>query len=342
MLAFHKLSPAGALIPKNCKLVLGVSCFVLERVHLLALDGFGMSTFVLQLVLALCLLSGHAWARAPSASNAQYYDKQVNVFNSEGDLPQLAYADIAASRGESLVCLCTDDGGVVLCTPTWSGAPLLDRRVIDKIAKVDDGGIWVAFAGLAGDGRSLVRIARRICASHRLQFNAPPTLRYLTKSIADIQHDATLSGSERPFGANLIVMGYDQGAETPQVLLSRASGSISQWRAAAIGKNAVKALAHLEAKLVASTAEKLVRRPATAIEAAAMALDLFRQHGMSLCPYSTAQCACSNDHIPPTLQTCPHHSPLGLKTKTKTRKTSKSPPRRIQINSLFESATCTD
>ena len=215
-----------------------------------------------------------------SSGGARWADKQVNVFNSEGDLPQLAYADVAASRGETVICLTTEDGAVVLCTPTASNAPLLDRRVVDKVSKVDEDGIWAAFAGLAGDGRALVRVSRRVCANYRLMFNAPPTLRYLTKSVADAQHEATLSGSERPFGVNLLLFGFEQGAEEPSVFLSKASGHMSQWRAVAIGRRADRAQEHLEAALVVSSAQRVVRRPASALEAASIALDVLSKDNM--------------------------------------------------------------
>ena len=130
------------------------------------MTGLGRSWILFALVLRFGL--------AMSSGGARWADKQVNVFNSEGDLPQLAYADVAASRGETVICLTTEDGAVVLCTPTASNAPLLDRRVVDKVSKVDEDGIWAAFAGLAGDGRALVRVSRRVCANYRLMFNAPP------------------------------------------------------------------------------------------------------------------------------------------------------------------------
>lgn len=215
-----------------------------------------------------------------SSGGARWADKQVNVFNSEGDLPQLAYADVAASRGETVICLTTEDGAVVVCTPTASNAPLLDRRVMDKVSKVDEEGIWAAFAGLAGDGRALVRVSRRVCANHRLMFNAPPTLRYLTKCVADAQHEATLSGSERPFGVNLLLFGFEQGAEEPSVFLSKASGHMSQWRAVAIGRHADRAQEHLEAALVVSSSQRVVRRPASAFEAASIALDVLSKDNM--------------------------------------------------------------
>ena len=230
-------------------------------------------------ILAVARSSTGSGSRGAGGGSSRYYDKQVNVFNAEGDLPQLTYADIAASRGDSLICIATEDNCVVLCTPTGSRAVLQDRRVIDKISKVDDG-IWAAFAGLAGDGRALIRISRKLSASYRLSFNAPPTLRFLTKSIADVSHEATLSGSERPYGVNLLILGFEPGAESPQVFLSKASGHLSQWRAVAIGRNYDRALAHLEARLVANSQDKLVRKPATVLQAAEMALDIFRQEDM--------------------------------------------------------------
>lgn len=230
------------------------------------------------LVLVAILSTASSSSRGGSSST-RTYDKQVNVFNAEGDLPQLAYADIAASRGDSLICIATEDNCLVLCTPTGSRAALQDRRVIDKISKLDEG-LWAAFAGLAGDGRALVRTSRKLSANYRLSYNAPPTLRFLAKSIADINHEATLTGGERPYGVNLLMLGYEPGAEVPQVFLSKASGHLSQWRAVAIGKNSDRAMAHLETCLVSSAKDKLVKKPESVMQAAEMALDIFRQENM--------------------------------------------------------------
>ena len=59
--------------------------------------------------------------------------------------------------------------------------------------------------------------------------------------------DYTFSSGERPYGLNVILVGYDSSVhERPKIFCMNASGNIFQCRAAAVGKNSEKALKELE------------------------------------------------------------------------------------------------
>jgi len=214
----------------------------------------GMRYVLLLLFTTLLSLLSSGSSRSGSSSATSRYDRSINIFSPEGDLLQVAYADIAGSKGESLVCIVTNDSCAVLCTPSPINEALLDRRSTDKVCKVDEN-IYAAFAGLAGDGRSLVRVARKICTNYRLKFGCSPSVQYLSKAIGEVQHEATLTGGERPYGVHMLLFGFDQNAQaaSPSVFLSKASGHVSQWKAVAIGKNADKALLHMEKKFASSS-----------------------------------------------------------------------------------------
>ena len=67
----------------------------------------------------------------------------------------MAYADQAGENGAPVVCLTTSERSIVLVYPASARmARLLDRRCVDKLARVDDG-IWLATAGLLGDARQV-------------------------------------------------------------------------------------------------------------------------------------------------------------------------------------------
>ena len=75
------------------------------------------------------------------------YDKSINVFSPEGDLLQVCYAELAAEKGETVLCLPTSDDGFIVCIPSDPNHDILiDKRVIDKISKIDNE-IWLAFSG---------------------------------------------------------------------------------------------------------------------------------------------------------------------------------------------------
>lgn len=135
-------------------------------------------------------------ARSISDFKASRYDKSINVFSPNGDLLQVAYAEIAAERGETAICLPTSEDGFIICMRANSNQNvLLDRNVIDKVSKVDDN-VWMIFAGLAGDGRALIRIARQFCSEFRIKFGSSPALSAIAKQLGETQHKATVVGSK--------------------------------------------------------------------------------------------------------------------------------------------------
>lgn len=123
------------------------------------------------------------------------YDKSISLFSPDGELMQVKYADKAGSNGPSLVCIISGGESVVLCSPAVSANSLLDRRCIDKVSQVDES-IWIAFAGLLGDGRHITRKAREYCNNYQAKFGCRPTVSALAQHIGTIQHEASVKGGD--------------------------------------------------------------------------------------------------------------------------------------------------
>jgi 20S proteasome alpha/beta subunit len=123
------------------------------------------------------------------------YDKSISLFSPDGDLLQIKYADKAGANGLSLVCIVTAANSIVLCSPSLPSHGLMDRRCIDKVSKVDEG-IWVAFAGLLGDGRYIIRKARQFCNSYQMKFGCRPDVAALAQHIGSLQHEASVKGGK--------------------------------------------------------------------------------------------------------------------------------------------------
>lgn len=122
------------------------------------------------------------------------YDKSINLFSPEGDLLQVGYAEIASEKGSTVVCAPVNDNSLVVCIESDPDFDiLLDKKHIDKISKVDDN-IWMCFSGLVGDGRSMVRKARKFCLEYHVQYGSSPTVSSLANYLGEIQHQATLAG----------------------------------------------------------------------------------------------------------------------------------------------------
>ena len=197
----------------------------------------------------------------PGASGGKY-DNSITLFSPEGELKQVTYADLAGQRGPALLVATSAAKDIVICTQCAAVDALVDRRAVDKVNKIDDN-VFIAFAGLAGDGLALVRDARSFCINHKVAYGCAPAVSAVARHIGDVQHKATITGSERPYGLQTVVLGFDDSgpgaAAAPKVYLVKASGQVSQWRAVAIGKGCAGCMEQLEKRAGAGVLESSTR-----------------------------------------------------------------------------------
>lgn len=199
------------------------------------------------------------------------------TFSPSGDLLQVEGADMAGMLGNPLIaCVSEVDQSIVLCTKPLPLQSLMDSRSIDKVSKVDSN-IWIAFSGLAGDGRSLVRLARQFCSSFRMEFGCAPPVIAVARELGDIQHKCTMGSKERPYGVHCLILGFDdiandesktinedegddmgdearkvereQSSLSPKIFLTKPSGQVTRWRGVAIGRNCYKTQEQLEEEI---------------------------------------------------------------------------------------------
>ena len=83
------------------------------------------------------------------------------------------------------------------------------------------------------------------CQSYRFQYEDEPSIDYVTKYIATTQQRYTQKGGTRPFGVSCFVAGFKSETE-PKLYMTEPSGSLTSWKANAIGKNAKNLREYLE------------------------------------------------------------------------------------------------
>ena len=171
-------------------------------------------------------------------SKVPAYDKAATMFSPDGRLYQVEYASKIVEQGTTGVGV-VFAGGVVLAADKSITSKLVVPESIEKIFKID-GNIGVVSAGLVGDARRLVGIARRQAQDNKLVFSENIQVETMAKEIAETKQAFTQYGGLRPFGVAFIIGGYDE--KGARLFETEPSGALAEYRAVAIGRNKEKAM----------------------------------------------------------------------------------------------------
>ncbi|KAH8301737.1 hypothetical protein KR059_010310 [Drosophila kikkawai] len=215
------------------------------------------------------------------------YDRAVTIYSPDGHLLQVEYAQEAVRKGSTVVSqdvsfqlkdifqctpylkigLCTTNS-IVLGMEKKNVNTLQEERTVRKICMLDDH-VVMTFAGLTADARIIVSRAQAEAQSHRLNFEKPVSVEYITRwvklngirffhypscffftffqcrFIAQMKQKYTQSNGRRPFGLSCLVGGFDEDG-TPHLFQTEPSGIFYEWKASGTGRSGALARAHME------------------------------------------------------------------------------------------------
>jgi len=174
----------------------------------------------------------------PMQSKVPAYDKVPTMFSPDGRLYQVEYASKIVEQGTTGVGIVYKDG-VIFAADKSVQSKLVYPDSIEKIFKIDKN-IGVVSAGLVGDARRLVGIARRQSQDNKMIYSEPIQVEVMAKEIAETKQAFTQYGGLRPFGVSFIVGGMDE--KGPQLFQTEPSGALAEYKAVAIGRNKEKAM----------------------------------------------------------------------------------------------------
>jgi proteasome alpha subunit len=177
-------------------------------------------------------------------SKVPAYDKVPTMFSPEGRLYQVEYATKIVEQGTTGVGVVCKDC-ILLAADKIVQSKLILPKSIEKIFKVDEN-IAVVSAGLVGDARRLVRIARKQAQDNRMVFSEKIQVAVMAKEIAETKQAFTQYGGLRPFGVAFVVGGVDETGA--RLFVTEPSGALAEYKASAIGRNKDLAMGVFEKK----------------------------------------------------------------------------------------------
>lgn len=175
-------------------------------------------------------------------SEVPAYDKAATMFSPDGRLYQVEYASKIVEQGSTGIGIIYNEG-VVLVADKNVQSKLVIPESIEKIFKIDNN-IAVVSAGLVGDARRLVGIARKQAQDNKMVYSEDIQIEVMAKEIAETKQAFTQYGGLRPFGVAFIIGGVDE--KGAKIFETEPSGALAEYKAVAVGRNRDKAMEVLE------------------------------------------------------------------------------------------------
>lgn len=178
------------------------------------------------------------------ASSGSGYDLSSSTFSPDGRIFQVEYATKAVEHaGTAIGILCSD--GVILGVQK----PLLQKMLVSSFSQriyTVASNCGVGMTGFVPDGRQIVTRGMEEAASYVSNYGAsiPPST--LADRMASYVHYFTLHGALRPFGASVLIAGYDEETKKPSLHMVEPNGMAYGYFACAAGKGRQPAKTELE------------------------------------------------------------------------------------------------
>ena len=116
---------------------------------------------------------------------------------------------------------------------------------LNKFFKYTSVLLLIFSAGLVGDARRVVQIARQESQENQMYYDQPIETETLVKRISGINQAFTQYGGMRPFGVSFIFGGIDLDGGK-KIFEAEPSGAMAQYKAVAIGRGKKEAMKILE------------------------------------------------------------------------------------------------
>ncbi|XP_030384250.1 proteasome subunit alpha type-2-like [Scaptodrosophila lebanonensis] len=170
------------------------------------------------------------------------YSFSLTTFSPAGNLAQMEYAMAAVADGATSVGIVASNG-VVIATEHKFNSPLVEVHSIHRVEKISNN-IGSVYSGMGPDYRMLVKHARKMATKYYLTYKEAISTEQLVQRMVDLMQEYTQSGGVRPFGASMLICGWD--FDRPHLYQVDPTSASFAWQASALGKNAERGKIFLE------------------------------------------------------------------------------------------------
>lgn len=178
----------------------------------------------------------------PISKKGSAYDRVATMFSPDGRLYQVEYAGKIVEQGTIGAAAIYSDG-VVFGVDKKISTTLILPASIEKLFKIDDH-IGAISAGLVGDARRLVQMARREAQENKMYYEEQIHVETLVKHLSGIKQLFTQYAGMRPFGVSFVIGGMDDTGA--RLFETEPSGALAEYKAIAIGKGRKDAMKFFE------------------------------------------------------------------------------------------------
>ena len=143
----------------------------------------------------------------PVSKRGSAYDRVATMFSPDGRLYQVEYAGKIVEQGTMGTAVIYSDG-VLFGADKKVASKLILPESIEKLFKIDEH-VGAISAGLVGDARRLVQIARKQAQENRMYYEEKIPVETLVKEISAVKQLFTQYAGMRPFGVSFVIGGGD-------------------------------------------------------------------------------------------------------------------------------------
>ena len=178
----------------------------------------------------------------PVSKKGSAYDRVATMFSPDGRLYQVEYAGKIVEQG-TIGAAAVYSNGVVFGVDKKVSTKLILPASIEKLFKIDEH-IGAISAGLVGDARRLVQMARKEAQENRMYYEEQIHVETLVKYLSGIKQLFTQYAGMRPFGVSFVIGGVDDTGA--RLFETEPSGALAEYKAIAIGKGRKNAMKFFE------------------------------------------------------------------------------------------------